>query len=140
MKAKTLYRTAAVLFALFTAGHTFGFLSFKASSAAGAAVRAEMDRVALDGGATWGGFFVGFGLDISAFMAFSAILAWGLGSLSVRPAEGFGLIAWSFAALQSATLALSLAYFGTAPAVFSAAATLLLGWAALSSVGYGSQS
>lgn len=131
MKAKTLYRMAAVLFILFTAGHTFGFLSFKPASAAGAAIRAEMDHVPLDHGATWGGFFVGFGLDISAYMAFSALLAWGLGSLSVRSAAGFGLIAWSFAALQVATLALSLVYFGTTPAVFSAVAALLLGWAAL---------
>lgn len=131
MKAKTLYRIAAMLFVLFTAGHTFGFLSFKASSAAGAAVRAEMDRVPVEGAATWGGFFVGFGLDISAYMAFSAILAWGLGSLSARPADGFGLVAWSFAALQLATLALSLVYFGAEPAVFSAVAALLLGWAAL---------
>jgi len=131
MKSKTLYRIAAVLFVLFAAGHTFGFLSFKPSSAAGEAIRAEMDRVPLDGGGTWGGFFVGFGLDISAYMAFSALLAWGLGSLSVRPADGFALIAWSFAALQVAALALSLMYFGVAPAVFSAVATVLLGWAAL---------
>jgi hypothetical protein len=131
MKAKTLYRIAAVLFVLFTAGHTFGFLSFKASSAAGAAVRAEMDRVPVDGGATWGGFFTAFGLDISAYMAFSAILAWGLGSVSDRPADGFGLIAWSFAALQLATLVLSLVYIGVEPSVFSAVAALLLGWAAL---------
>lgn len=134
MKAKTLYRIAAVLFVLFTVGHTFGFLSFKASSAAGAAVRSEMDRVPVDGAATWGGFFVGFGLDISAYMAFSAILAWGLGDLSVRVGHGFGLIAWGFAALQLATLALSLVYFGVAPAVFSAVAALLLGWAALLAV------
>ena len=65
MKSKTLYRIAAVLFVLFAAGHTFGFLSFKPSSAAGEAIRAEMDRVPLDGGATWGGFLVEFGLDIS---------------------------------------------------------------------------
>ena len=55
MKAKTLYRIAAMLFVLFTAGHTFGFLSFKASSAAGAAVRAEMDRVPVEGAATGAG-------------------------------------------------------------------------------------
>ena len=36
----------------------------------------------LDGSATWGGFFMGFGLVISAYFAFSAILAWGLGNLS----------------------------------------------------------
>ena len=53
MKSKTLYRIAAVLFVIFTAGHTFGFLSFKASSAAGAAIRAEMDRIPVDGPAAW---------------------------------------------------------------------------------------
>jgi hypothetical protein len=140
MKAKTLYRIAAVLFVLFAAGHTFGFLSFRAPSAEGAAVREAMDRVHIDGAATWGGFFVGFGLDISAYMAFSAVLAWGLGNLSARADDGFGLIAWSFAALQLATLALSCVYFGTAPAVFSAVAAALLGWAAFTSPRYGNRS
>jgi hypothetical protein len=140
MKAKKLYRIAAVLFVLFTVGHTFGFLSFKASSAAGAAVRTEMDRVPVGDGVTWGGFFVAFGLDISAYMAFSALLAWGLGSLSDRPSAGFGLIAWGFAALQLATLVLSLVYIGVEPSVFSAVAALLLGWAALSSARNANQS
>jgi hypothetical protein len=131
MKAKTLYRIAAVLFVLCAAGHTYGFLSFKAPTAQGAAVREAMDHVPLDGTVTWGSFFVGFGLVISVYFAFSAILAWGLGNLSARPADGFGLIAWSFAALQLATLALSLVYIGAPPAVFSGVAAALLGWAAV---------
>jgi hypothetical protein len=131
MKAKVLYRIAAVLFVLCAAGHTYGFLSFKAPDARGAAVREAMDRVPLDGAATWGSFFMGFGLVISAYFAFSAVLAWGLGNLSARPADGFGLVAWSFAVLQVATLVLSLVYIGAPPAVFSAVAAALLGWAAL---------
>jgi hypothetical protein len=134
MKAKTLYRIAAVLFVLSTVGHTFGILTFKASTAEGAAVREAMDRVKIEGTATWGGFYLGLGLDISAVFAFCALLAWGLGNLSVRPTAGFALIAWSFVALQLATLALSLVYFGTVPAILSGLAAVLLGWAALASV------
>jgi len=43
MKAVTLYRIASVLLVLFAAGHTFGFLKFKPSSAEGLAVRDAMN-------------------------------------------------------------------------------------------------
>lgn len=38
MRSIWLYRTAAVLFVPFAAGHTFGFLSFRPPDAAGLAV------------------------------------------------------------------------------------------------------
>lgn len=45
MKASTWFRIAFVVMLLFAAGHTFGFLTFRASTADGQAVRAAMDTV-----------------------------------------------------------------------------------------------
>jgi hypothetical protein len=39
MSGSSLYRTASVVFLLFAAGHTFGFLSFTPPTAEGIAVR-----------------------------------------------------------------------------------------------------
>src|SRR5260370_1038563 len=49
MKATLLYRIASVLFILFAAGHTFGFLSFKPASPEGLAVRDAMNNVHFQG-------------------------------------------------------------------------------------------
>src|SRR5438552_18678236 len=83
MKAIWLYRTAAVLLILFAAGHTFGFLNFKAPTAEGVAVFDAMNHVRFTArGATYsyGDFYRGFGLYISVYLLFSAFLAWHLGS------------------------------------------------------------
>ena len=85
MTAKLLYRVVAVVLVLFTAGHTFGFLSFRPPSAEGLAVFAAMGNVhfTLDGGSySYVGFYTGFGLMVSAYMLFSAFLAWHLGAIS----------------------------------------------------------
>ncbi len=130
MNARLLYRIAAALFVLFALGHTYGFLSFKPPTAEAAAVREAMDRVPLAPGFTWGGFYVGFGLYISAYMAFSALLAWGLSGMAARAPHTIGFVAWSFFAVQLASLALACIYFPLPPAVFSALAAICLGAAA----------
>ena len=74
MKAIWLYRTAAVLLILFAAGHTFGFLNFKAPTAEGVAVFDAMNHVRFTArGATYsyGDFYRGFGLYISVYLLFS---------------------------------------------------------------------
>jgi hypothetical protein len=133
MKAVWLYRAAAVLFVLFAAGHTFGFLSFRPPTADGLAVWDAMNRVHFQVGTasfSYGGFYIGFGLYVSLYMLFSAFLAWHLSGLARRAPEAIGALGWGFFVLQVAGLPLSVVYFSTGPAMFSAAAAVCLGWAA----------
>jgi hypothetical protein len=68
MKATLPYRIASVLFVLFAAGHTFGFLNFKPPTAEGLAVRDAMNNVHYGANLSYGGFFVGFGLCVTVYM------------------------------------------------------------------------
>lgn len=133
MSATTLLRIASVVFLLFALGHTFGFLSFKPPTAEGLAVRKAMGDVVFQVGGSnlsYGGFYRGFGLSCTVSMLFSAVLCWQLGALArVHPGAIAG-VAWSLFAAQIAGVALSLKYFGLPPAIFSAASTVLVGWAA----------
>jgi hypothetical protein len=132
MSATLLYRIAAVILVLFALGHTVGFLKFKPATAAGLAVRESMDRVEFQVRSStfsYGRFYRGFGLSITAYLLFTAFLSWQLGTLARTPSS-IGAIAWGFVALQVATLALSWMYFSAAPAVLSGVAVICLGWAA----------
>ena len=91
-----LYRVAAVLFVLFAAGHTFGFLKFKPTTPDGIAVRDSMKSVHFrveSGDYSYGGFYDGFGWYISAYMLFSAFLAWQLGNLAASSPHVIGALA-----------------------------------------------
>jgi hypothetical protein len=121
------------VFVLFAAGHTLGFLAFTPPTAEGRAVRDAMNTVHFTAsGSTfsYGDFYRGFGLSISASMLFEAFLAWQLGTL-VRIAPGVASsIGWALSGLQLATFVLSCLYFSIAPAIFSLALAAMLGWAA----------
>jgi hypothetical protein len=133
MRPATLYRIAAVLLVAFAAGHTIGFLTFRPATPEGLAVWQGMNQVHFrfsGGDFTYGGFYVGFGLFITAFQVFSAVLAWQLGALAREKAGGTGVIAWSFFGVQIVSLVLALLYFAVPPAVFSALVAACVGWAA----------
>jgi hypothetical protein len=133
MKATWLYRIAAVVFVLFALGHTFGFLSFRPSSAEGRAVFDAMNNVHFtQSGMTYsyGAFYRGFGLSCSVSMIFSAFLAWHLGELARKLPQAIGALGWAFFAAQILGVAISLKYFGTPQAMFSAMVTLCVGAAA----------
>jgi hypothetical protein len=134
MTATTLYRIASGVFVLFAAGHTFGFLSFKAPTAEALAVRAAMDTAVFEIGGSkfsFGGFYVGFGLSCTVSMLFYAVLAWQLGTLASSYPKAIAGIAWAFCAAQAVSTVLSFKYFGLPPMVLSVAVTALVGWAAL---------
>src|SRR5450432_721308 len=102
MTATLLYRIAAGVYVLFAAGHTFGFLNFKAPTAAGQAVRAAMDSTLFQVGGSqlsYGGFYVGFGLSCTVSILFQAFLAWELGTLAISYPKAIVGIAWAFCAL-----------------------------------------
>ena len=133
MKATWLYRIAAVVFILFAAGHTFGFLTFRPHTSAGAAVFDAMNNMSFEEHGTrysYGRFYRGFGLSCSVAMLFSAFIAWHLGGLAAKFPQAIGALGWAFFVVQLAGVYLSWKYFGPPPMVFSAVLALGLGCAA----------
>ena len=133
MNATLLFRIAAGLLVLFAVGHTLGFLGFKPATAEGLAVRDAMNAVQFEfKGAyySYGRFYTGFGLTITAYLLFSAFLAWHLGALAASQPQSIGALAWAFVAVQLACLALSVTYFFLLPALLSGVVVICLAWAA----------
>ena len=133
MKPTVLYRIAAGLLVIFAVGHTDGLLAFKASSSEARGVREAMDSIhfqVMGANSSYGGFYIGFGLLLTAYLLFSAFLAWHLGGLARTTPQTVRTLAWSFFVVQVANLALSWMYFFLAPAAISALAAVCLGWAA----------
>ena len=135
MKPVVWFRITAVVILLFAVGHTFGFLAFRPSTTEGRAVWLAMNSVRFaEGHSTfsYGGFYTGFGLSITAFQLFAAWLAWLLGSMARQSAAAVCSIAWGMFALQIVGIGLSLEYFSAGPAVLSAMAAACLAMAAIS--------
>lgn len=133
MSTASLYRTAAVVFVLFAAGHTAGFLSFTPPTQEGIAVRDAMSNVHFTvHGSTfsYGGFYRGFGLSATISMLFQAFLAWQLAAAARLAPRVAASITWALAAVQVSGFVLSCLYFAIPPAVFSLALAILLGYAA----------
>jgi hypothetical protein len=129
-------RLAAGLLLLFAVGHTIGFLTFQPSSVEGQNVWKAMNAVRFSIGSStfsYGDFYSGFGLFITAFQLFAAWLAWTLGSMARRGAPGIRTIAWGMFILQLVSLALSLRYFSSGPVVLSGLTAACLIVAAISS-------
>jgi hypothetical protein len=135
MRAVLWFRVVAIILLLFAVGHTYGFLAFRPPTAEGRAVWDAMNNVHFSVGRStfsYGGFYKGFGLSISAFQLFSAWLAWTLGSMARRGIPGVRAIAWGLFFLQVVGLVLSVRYFAIVPAVLSAIAALCIFQAARS--------
>lgn len=129
MRSAILFRITAVVFLLFTAGHTFGFLSFRPASSEGIAVLDAMNRVHFTDGQriySYGDWYRGFGLSISAAQLFSAYLAWRLGSMAKQGSKDFRPLGWGLFAWQIPELVLSCLYFGIPPMVLGVILTALI--------------
>jgi len=136
MKPVLWFRIAAGLMLLFAIGHTIGFLTFQPPSVEGQNVWKAMNAVHFSVGSSsfsYGDFYKGFGLFITAFQLFAVWLAWSLGSMARRGAPGVRMIAWGMSILQLVSLALSLRYFSAGPAVLSGLTAASLIIAAISS-------
>lgn len=134
--AKVLYRIAAVLFLLFAAGHTAGFLTFHPKATNALAVQEAMQRVQFAAGGTivtWNNFYTGFGLFVSVYLLFSALLAWRLSNARESEADMARTVAWMLFAVQLSNIALCLRYFGPVQVIFAIACAVSVGWAALQS-------
>ena len=128
LKASTLYRIASVLLLLFAVGHTVGFRKtdprWGVDSLLGSMRSLHFDARGFS--RTYWDFYVGFGLFVSVFLIFAAVLAWQLGSL---PAESLALMrgtVWALALCFVVVTILSWRYFFMVPIIFSAVITLSL--------------
>ncbi|HUD66453.1 MAG TPA: hypothetical protein VMQ17_17840 [Candidatus Sulfotelmatobacter sp.] len=133
MKAVWLYRTASIIFVLFAAGHTYGFLSFRPASAEGRAVWEAMNNVRFEQGGdsfTYGGFYLGFGLSATVFLLFSAFLTWYVGKLATDNPKAIGPLGWALFVLPFVSIGLNWKYFSVVPAIFAAVLAAILGSAA----------
>jgi len=133
MNATVLYRIAAVLLVLFAAGHTLGFLKFVPGSAEGIAVRDAMSAVQFEfkgSKYSYGNFYKGFGLTITAYLLFSAFLAWHLAGIAASQPQAIGYLGWAFVLVQIICVGLSIAYFFLLPAILSAVVVICLAGAA----------
>jgi hypothetical protein len=133
MSATLLYRISAFVLVLFAAGHTLGFLQFKAPTPEGVAVQQAMDNVSFSMGGkslTYGDFYRGFGLFCTAYLLFAAFLAWHLGAVARSTPQAIGALGWVFFGLQVIGIVLSWKYFILPPTIFSAVLAVLTGWAA----------
>jgi hypothetical protein len=132
-----LLRIASVVFALFTAGHTFGAM-IKDPGTGGAekqavltAMRTYHENVMGTSRSYWD-FYKGFGWMVSCALLLFAILCWQLSTTArTQPTAARPLILTLFVISIPMTV-LSYTNFFAAPAIFSTAGTLLLGAAAFS--------
>lgn len=124
------YRVAAVVLALYFAGHTFGaVLNTPAFGPESDHVVSAMKSVHLSAEGslvTWYGFYRGFGAFVSVFFVLSMVLSWFLGTLPAGRRCELSVISWSLLASHAAGTAIAFTWFFPIPIVFSSTVTLLL--------------
>jgi hypothetical protein len=126
VKASTFYRIAAVLILLFDVGHTAGYPWSDPKWGVDLGSMRSTHFEVFGFSRTYWDFYIGFGLFVTVFLLFSAIVAWQLGGL---PAETSGRMrgtAWALAICFAAVAVLSWKYFFIIPIGFSIVITLCL--------------
>jgi hypothetical protein len=128
LKASVLYRIASVLLLLFALGHTLGFRQIDprwgVDSLIGSMRSIHFDVQGF--GRTYWDFYVGFGLFVSVFLLFAAVLAWQLGGLPAATLSLMRGTTWALAICFVAVTILSWRYFFIVPIVFSIVISLFL--------------
>lgn len=128
MKASVLYRIASILLLLFAVGHTLGFRKIDPNWGVDSLV-ASMHSIHFDAqgfNRSYWDFYTGFGLFVTVFLLFAAVLAWQMGGLPAQSLAAMRGIAWALALCFIAVTVLSWKYFFIAPVVFSAVVTICL--------------
>lgn len=132
MKAAVWFRVSAVILLMFAVGHTVGFMGFRGTTPEAQTVRAQMDAVhfaANPGGAatlSFGGFYEGFGLVLTAFYLFAGWVAWRTGAMARRGSSDVAPLGWALVALMVVSAVLAVRYFSGPPIVLSVVAVVCL--------------
>ena len=128
MKASFLYRIASGLLVLFAIGHTVGFRqvdpSWRVDSVVGAMKSTRFDIQGLS--RTYWDFYTGFGVLVTVFLLFAAVLAWQLGGAPKEVSRAMPLVRWALALCFLAVTFLNWQYFFVVPVAFSAVITICL--------------
>ena len=128
MSTSLLYRIASVLLVLFALGHTVGFRSTKDMEGADSVVSLMKTVHFTVQGArrAYYDFYVGFGLFVTVFLLFAALLAWHLGGEPREALKQMPLVTWGLALTFVGVTVLSQMYFFPVPVIFSALTSLCL--------------
>ena len=128
MRASVLYRISSVLLILFAAGHTMGFRKtdprWGVDSALAALRAIHFNAQGFD--RSYWDFYVGFGLFVTVFMVFAAIVTWQLAGLGAATLASMQWITWGLSICFVAVTFLSWKYFFMIPLIFSSLITLCL--------------
>jgi len=128
VKARILYRISSVLLLLFAAGHTLGFREtdskWGVDSLLGSMRSIHFDVQGFS--RTYWDFYVGFGLFVTVFLLFAAVLAWQLGGLAPETLALMRGPAWALVICFAAVTILSWRYFFIVPVVFATVITVCL--------------
>lgn len=121
MKPSILYRIASVLLLLFAALHGFGFQQVDPAWGVDSLISSmrSMHFDLMGSSRTYWDLFVGFGLFLSVFLVFTAVLTWQLGGL---PRQTLALLrgtAWALVICFAAVTIVCLKYAFIVPIVFS---------------------
>lgn len=122
------YKIASVVLVFFAVGHTFGFRQTDPSWGVDSLV-ASMKAIhfSLQGfSRTYWDFFIAFGLLVTVFLLFSAVLSWQLGSMKPETLALMPIIRWSFAICYVLITLLIWHYVFLIPAVFATLVALCL--------------
>ncbi len=133
MKPTLLYRTASGLLVFFAFAHTVGMLKPSSPTPEASAVRASMDSVHfqfMNFNCSYGAFYFGFGMLLTAYLLFAAFLSWRCGDLVKKQTATVKVLAWPLFAIQVVVAILGWLYFFLAPAVVSTLAAICLALAA----------
>lgn len=128
MRVSVLYRIASVLLLLFAIGHTVGFTKTDAKWGVDTLV-GSMHSIDFDVQGfkrSYWDFYVGFGLFVSVFLLFAAVMAWQLGGVPRPNLTSMQGIAWAFAVCFVGVAFLSWRFFFAVPIIFSVAIALCL--------------
>jgi len=128
MKARWLYRVAGALLVLFAIGHQLGFRhvdpSWHANDVVGSMQQTHFMVQGFD--RTYWSFFSGFGFFSTAFLLFSALLAFELGRLREDTRAQLTTMRWAFAFCFVAITVLMWTNFFAAPLAFATLITVCL--------------
>src|SRR5579863_592251 len=127
MSSRLLYRVASVVLVIFASAHQLGFRSVDPRWNAEATVAAMKTTFQVQGQTrSYWDFFSAFGFFSTAFLLFSAILAWQLAALPADMLRRLKPVRWAFAACFVALTIITWQYVAPAPAAFSALTALVL--------------
>ena len=130
MKHFTFFRIAAYLTLLFCVAHTAGgMLAQESLGSAADGVFAAMKSTHFDfngSDSTWYGFWMGFGLTVSAFLVLVAVTALVLDRVTPEAWPQVRVIAWALIAAMTFNGVIAWRYFFAGPLAFSIVIVALL--------------